>query len=138
VGAPRILTERPKSSARSLGSEDAVIRALQHLRDFSDPRTGSILHVASTGERRREAFHPGLVAGLEERAALARALKQIAPRERLLLFMWYVEERPVTEIAAQLGISRVHCYRLRNGALARMTRSGTARAAASERLVTLP
>lgn len=88
------------------------------------------MHLSVGAGHRRDAFHPGLVAGLEERAELAARLRRIGPRERLLLFLWYAEEQPVTAIAQRLGVSRVHCYRLRDRALREMTDGGAPRAAA--------
>jgi DNA-directed RNA polymerase specialized sigma24 family protein len=78
------------------------------------------MFVGGTPPRSRDPFHPGVIAGLEERAELARRLRRISDRDRLLVFLWYVEGWPVPDIAAHLGISRVHCYRVRDRALGAM------------------
>ncbi len=62
-------------------------------------------------------FLPGFLSDLDERLELTRRLKRLPDRERLLLFLWYIEGAPVTSISGTLGLSRAHCYRLRNQAL---------------------
>ena len=62
-------------------------------------------------------FLPGFLSDLDERVELTRRLKRLPDRERLLLFLWYIEGAPVTSISRTLGLSRAHCYRLRNQAL---------------------
>jgi hypothetical protein len=115
------VAERDRSqitdSTTLLSDPSDVIRALTRFGDVFDPRTGSILFLGGTRGFRTEPFHPGFLAGVEERAELARRLHRLGQRERLLLFLWYVEGDSASEIAERLGISRVHCYRLRNRAL---------------------
>lgn len=67
--------------------------------------------------------HPGFrfIGHMEEHDELTRRLRRLNERDRLLLFLWYVEEWPVSEIAERLQISRVHCYRVRDRALDRLT-----------------
>jgi DNA-directed RNA polymerase specialized sigma24 family protein len=97
-----------------------LVRALVRYGDEAGPRTGSVMFVGGAPPRSRDPFHPGVIAGLEERAELARRLRRISDRDRLLVFLWYVEGWPVPDIAAHLGISRVHCYRVRDRALGAM------------------
>jgi DNA-directed RNA polymerase specialized sigma24 family protein len=99
-----------------------VITALLRYQDVFDPRTSSILTV-STGARGfgSEPFCSGFISGLEERAELRRRLRSLDPRQRAVLYLWYVESYPVMKIARKLGISRVHCYRVRKRALEEMT-----------------
>jgi DNA-directed RNA polymerase specialized sigma24 family protein len=104
-----------------LRDPDEVIRALTRLRDVLNPRSRSILFVGATNGAERDPFHPAFLVSIEARAELVRRLRLLQPRDRLLLFLWYVEGWPPTEVARHLGISRVHCYRLRNRALARLT-----------------
>ena len=109
---------RPGFGDRPLLREPAdVVRALRRFGDFVDPKTGSILFLGGTRRRGGDPFHPAFLTGVEERTELARRLQRLAPRERLLLFLWYVEGWPAARIAERLEISRVHCYRLRNRAL---------------------
>ena len=116
-----------RSNGNLLRRPTDVIRALGRCRDFEEPRSGWIVHriASSGGDRSRDPFHPWLLAGLEERAELADRLHRIGPRERRLLFLWYVEGQPVTAIAKTLGISRVHCYRLRDQAFKAMLADAT-------------
>lgn len=93
-----------------------IVRALTRYGDELSPRTGSVLYVVGSRSR-AEAFHPGVVSGLEERDDLRKVLQSLPERERELLFRWYVLGWPASRIAAALGISRVHCYRLRDRAL---------------------
>jgi len=94
-----------------------LVRALARYGDEAGPRTGSVMFVGGAPPRSRDPFHPGVIAGLEERAELARRLRRLDDRDRLLVFLWYVEGWSVPNIAARLGISRVHCYRVRDRAL---------------------
>lgn len=115
------------SKGNLLRSPMDVIRAFWRCRDFDEPRSRSIVRRISSsgGDRSRDPFHPWLLAGLEERAELADRLRRIGPRERRLLFLWYVEGQPVSGIAKTLGISRVHCYRLRDRAFRAMLADAT-------------
>jgi DNA-directed RNA polymerase specialized sigma24 family protein len=65
-------------------------------------------------------FRAGFLTAIDERAELSRLLGSLDARSRTLLHLWFVEDQPVTGIARQLGISRVHCYRLRDKALRAM------------------
>lgn len=102
-------------------SEFRVVRALASCRVSGDLRSRSILFLVGSRSSPRDPFHPDFLRGVDERAELVKRLRLIDPRERLLLFLWYAAGWPVTSIAAHLGISRVHCYRLRNRAIRRMT-----------------
>lgn len=97
-----------------------LIRALARYGDEAGPRTGSLMFVGGAPPRSHDPFHPGVIAGLEERAELARRLRRLDDRDRLLVFLWYVRGWSVPNIAAHLGISRVHCYRVRDRALRAM------------------
>lgn len=98
-----------------------IIAALRRSRDFYDPRTGSVLLLARVApDPTVEPFRPGFIATIEERARVTRLMEEIDPRSRKLLVLWFMESRPVTAIARILGISRIHCYRLKDKALERM------------------
>lgn len=107
-----------------LDTASDVIRNLLRYRDVFDPKSASILF-AGKGTRGfgGEPFRGGFISRFEERTELARRLRRLPSRERALLYLWYVESLPVTEIAVRLGVSRVHCYRLRNRALREMTQT---------------
>jgi DNA-directed RNA polymerase specialized sigma24 family protein len=100
-----------------------VIHALIRYEDVFDPRSGSLLIARSGGDTfADEPFRGDLLTRIEERAELRRRLGALDARERELLCLWYVASWPVVRIARQIGVSRVHCYRLRNRALREMTR----------------
>lgn len=67
-----------------------------------------------------EPFRPGFISQFDERAELARRMSRLPQKERALLTMWHCAGHPVAHIARTLGISRVHCYRLADKALARL------------------
>ncbi len=105
-----------------LTDQAQVVRALSSFTEGVRPASSSIL---SIGNRRRSAdlLGFGALARVEEHAELTRRLKRLASRERLLLLLWYAEGWPAVAIAEHLGISRIHCYRLRNRAIEALTRS---------------
>jgi DNA-directed RNA polymerase specialized sigma24 family protein len=96
------------------------VNALRRVPIGYGPRTGSVLSREGVHDPDEDPFARGFLAGLEERTEIGRLMKLLDPRSRRLLGMWLVEGRPVTAIAKALGISRVHCYRLRDRALRRM------------------
>ena len=98
-----------------------IIEALRLLSAHYDPRTSSLLRIQN---KHRDAhpmlFRPGFLSTLEERREVIRRLRLLDERGRTLLVLWFVEGRPVAHIARWLGISRVHCYRLKERALQAM------------------
>jgi DNA-directed RNA polymerase specialized sigma24 family protein len=102
-------------------SQHHIVHALERLEDGHGPKTSSIVG-AERPERDPDAdpFHPGFLTALERRTEVIHLLRGLDERSQRLLVLWFVEGRPVTEIASTLGISRVHCYRLRDKALDRM------------------
>ena len=116
VAREEVLTHR---RARFPDPSD-LVRALARYGDEAGPRTGSVMFVGGAPPRSRDPFHPGVIAGLEERAELGRRLRRLGDRDRLLLFLWYIQGWSVPDIAARIGISRVHCYRVRDRALRAM------------------
>jgi DNA-directed RNA polymerase specialized sigma subunit len=95
-----------------------VIRALTNYHASFEQRSGSLMLVNQTGRRpSTDGYGYAFLARVEEHEELLRRLRRLQPRERLLLVLWYAEGCAVTDIAARLQISRVHCYRLRDRAL---------------------
>ena len=96
-----------------------VIRALVTLTDWWQPNTTSILQVG--GARRASGYGDGIRDGLfdtiGERTELARRVRTLPERDRLILFLWYVKELPAHEVAREVKISRRHCFRRRSAAL---------------------
>jgi DNA-directed RNA polymerase specialized sigma subunit len=102
-------------------TEQQVIEALSMLPAHYDPRTSSLLRVPKThGDPYSVLFRPGFLASFEERAEVTKRLRLLDERARTLLVLWFVEGHPVAHIARWLGISRVHCYRLKRVALRAM------------------
>ncbi|MEX0817902.1 MAG: hypothetical protein WD027_10675 [Gaiellales bacterium] len=103
-----------------------VIRSLVTYTDWWQPSTSSVIQV---GPARREKSYtdglaPGLLGSLDERAELCRRVQQIAARDRLLLFLWYIRQLPVDEIAPLVKISRRQCFRRRASAIRAIVKLG--------------
>jgi hypothetical protein len=99
---------------------ESVAHALKRYRDVFDPKTTSVILVLSRSgfEAPREPFRNGFVDKLDEREELRRRMvERLCQRERRLLYLWYVADLPPSRVARSLGISRMHCYRLRKEAL---------------------
>lgn len=95
--------------------------ALERIEEPPGPRSTSVICVervkrGPTGEP----FRPGFLMSLERRRELMQLLRSLDRRSQRLLLLWCAQGRPASEIANELGISRVHCYRLRNKALDEM------------------
>ena len=90
-----------------------ITAALRRARDSYDPRTTSLLAVPRGDGVATEPFHPRFLEDLDERRELERLLGLLPDKERALLVLWFTIGKPVTQIARQLRISRVHCYRLK-------------------------
>ena len=102
-----------------LSSSGEVIWGLISFTDWWQPHTGSVV---SVGPARRsktlgDGIRPGLLDTLDERAELSRRMQLVSERDRELLFLWYVRQSPVEEIASTLGISRRQCFRRRGSAI---------------------
>ncbi len=109
-----------------------VIRVLVRYMDVFDPSTGSIVFVGRSRTRfGHPAFRGGLIAGIEERAELVRRLHRLHPRKRNVLCLWYMTSLPATDIARRVGVSRMHCYRLKRQALSEMAQTDEEMSAAA-------
>jgi len=62
----------------------------------------------------------GLLDSMAERAELCRRMQQVSEPDRQLLFLWYVRQLTVEEIARAIGISRRQCFRRRSGVIRRI------------------
>lgn len=102
-----------------LRNEYQVIHCLVTYTDWWQPLSASLFQVGAA--RRGSAYTDGLAAGLLEsldgRTEICRRVWHLREADRLLLFFWYVEQRPVEEIARELDISRRQCFRRRNRAI---------------------
>ncbi|HEX6208725.1 MAG TPA: sigma factor-like helix-turn-helix DNA-binding protein [Actinomycetota bacterium] len=102
-----------------LDSPRDVVRCLITYADWWQPATSSILQVgaARRGGDRNDGMRAGTLETLDERTELRRRVDRLDDRERKLLFLWYVTELPVGEIARSVGVSRRHCFRVRSRAI---------------------
>ena len=115
------MTVRPNTSAGSLDPQRAAL--VRTLQGFLEPSCSHESTVAPTrrGSSRATSATPASIFKIEERSAVSRRFRSLAPRERLVLFRSFVQEVPAAEIASELGISTRYCYKLRNRALDRLT-----------------
>ena len=115
-----------------LSTAKQVIWCLLTYTDWWQPSSASILLVgaARRGGERTDGIHPGLVETLDERTELCRRVARISERERQVLFLWYMRQLPVREIATALGVSIRQCQRTRAKAIARIVELGSEERAA--------
>jgi len=57
-------------------------------------------------------------------------MAQIADRDRLVLFLWYVRQLPVEDIARSVRLSRRQCFRRRAHAIDTIVKLGQPESAA--------
>jgi DNA-directed RNA polymerase specialized sigma subunit len=101
-----------------------VVRCLVTYTDWWQPDTSSVLQVAASRSQNSEGFRQGLIDTLDERTEICRRMEHLGDRDRHLLFLWYVEQRPTEEIARALGISRRQCFRRKAQAIRTLVRLG--------------
>lgn len=109
-----------------LSSPQEVVRALLRYTDWWQPFTTSVLEVAASRRGRHvgDGIRPGLLETLDERTELQRRMQGIGERDRHLLFLWYVKQLEVREIARTLRISRRQCFRIRARAIQQLVEAG--------------
>jgi DNA-directed RNA polymerase specialized sigma subunit len=109
-----------------LGTPNDVIRCLVTYTDWWQPVTTSVLQIAASGRKRDapDGLRPGLVEHLEERTELCRRMEQLKARERLLLYLWYVKEAEIPQIARRVGVSQRHVFRVRAAAVKKIVDLG--------------
>jgi DNA-directed RNA polymerase specialized sigma24 family protein len=111
---------------------DEVIRSLLRYTDWWQPTSTSILLV---GAARRstsvsDGFRAGLLETLDERTELMRRMQTLDDRHRSVLFLWYIKQLPVRDIAKAVKVSRRQCFRLRSKAVRMIVEFDPANAAA--------
>jgi DNA-directed RNA polymerase specialized sigma subunit len=115
-----------------LDSARDVVWCLVTYPDWWQPSSGSILLVG--GARRdknlRDGLNPGVVETLEERTELSRRMQLIGGADRQLLFLWYVKQLHVDDVAKALGISRRQCFRRKAKSIRSIIELGKSEAAA--------
>ena len=103
------------------GTVGDVVRGLRAFRDHYGARSSSVMHMTSTTtDVDADPFRRGYLDSLTMRSQLLRRLSALDERERAVLLLWYVSDQPVRAICERLGLSRSHCYRLRDRALGTM------------------
>lgn len=107
-------------------SSNEVIRGLVTYTDWWQLSTTSVLQVgpARRAKGYTDGIPPGLLGSLDERSELCSRMQQVAARDRLLLFLWYVQQLPVDEIAPIVKISRRQCFRRRAAAIREIVKLG--------------
>lgn len=118
--------------SRFLTHRAGVIAALLRYTDWWQPGTSSVIQVGPA--RRNKSISDGIPLGLlgtlDERTELRRRMHQISESERTVLFLWYVRQLPVEDIAQELQISRRQCFRRRATAIKKIIELGEADRAA--------
>jgi hypothetical protein len=100
-----------------LDTHDAVVRALITYTDWWQPSTASIMQVGRRHGIGHDGIRPGLLDTLDLRAELCRRMQLVGDRDRELLYLWYVRQDPVEDIARALRVSRRQCFRRRSAAI---------------------
>jgi DNA-directed RNA polymerase specialized sigma24 family protein len=110
-----------------------VVRCLVTYVDWWQPSTASTLHIVAVRRRREGAdgyrpdgFRAGLLENLDERTELQWRMRSLSDRDRELLFLWYVAQLPVDDIATAIGISRRQCFRRKAAAIKVLVDTGEA------------
>jgi DNA-directed RNA polymerase specialized sigma subunit len=108
-----------------LASAHQVITCLVTYTDWWQPSTTSVLQVRRTERRERsEGFQAEVLDTLDERAELCRRMQHLEERDRHLLYLWYVEQAAVEDIARSARLSRRQCFRRRARAVGRLVDIG--------------
>ncbi len=110
-----------------LQSAREVIRTLVTYTDWWQPSSTSVLQVgvARRSNDLAEGFRPGLLDTLDERTELSRRMQSVEERDRYLLFLWYVQQLEVADIARRVGLSRRQCFRRRTKTIRSLVDDGT-------------
>lgn len=103
-----------------------VVWALLRYTDWWQPGTASVIQVGAA--RRNSSFTDGIPSGLlatlDERTELCRRMQRVSDSERQVLFLWYVRQLAVEDIARELRISRRQCFRRRTSAIRKIVELG--------------
>jgi hypothetical protein len=114
-------TRRPAPAVVLFETPEEIAHALCVAPSCYHPRTPVLLRIRPHGRHvGREPFGAGFLATIEVRTELRRLLGLLDEPARTVLLMWFVADQSATSIARRLGISRVHCYRIRDKALREM------------------
>jgi hypothetical protein len=110
-----------------LAKHGEVIRALLTYTDWWQPSSSSVLQVGAlrrTGNGYGDGIPSGLIATIDVREELRRRMGCLDERDRTILFLWYVRQLAVGDIAKAIRTSRRHCFRLRAAAIHKIVQLG--------------
>jgi hypothetical protein len=110
-----------------LETHDEVVRALLTFTDWWQPTTSSVMQVGAmrrSGRGFGDGIRPGLISTIDIRSELSRRMNRLDERDRTVLFLWYVRQFAVADIARSIGASRRHCFRLRASAIRKLVELG--------------
>jgi hypothetical protein len=116
-----------------LDSPGRVEWFLEAYTDWWQPPTTSMLQVAAARRSSDvpDGFQSGLLETLDERTELRRRVWMLHPRERKILFLWYIKQASPEEVARAAGMSRRHFFRCRGKAIQAIVDFGRPQEAAS-------
>lgn len=109
-----------------LDSPYEVVWCLITYTDWMQPPTGSVMKVgaARLDKNIGDGLKEGLLETVEERSELCCRVARLPERDRRILFMWYVRQMHVDDVADDLGISRRQCFRRRKQAIDKIVEMG--------------
>jgi hypothetical protein len=110
-----------------LETADRVVRALLTYTDWWQPTSSSVLQVGAlrrTGVAHADGIPAGLISTMAVRDELRRRMALLDERSRTVLFLWYVRQLAVNDIAKAIHASRRHCFRLRATAVRNLVELG--------------
>lgn len=109
-----------------LDSHREVVRCLITYTDWMQPFTGSVMKVgaARLDKNLGDGLKEGLLETVEERGELCCRVARLTDRDRRILFMWYVRQMHVDDIADEIKISRRQCFRRRKAAINKLVEMG--------------
>lgn len=109
-----------------LDSPREVVRCLITYPDWYQPTTSSVMKVGAARPDKTigDGLRAGLIETLEERTELSRRMRKLRERDRDVLFLWYVKQLHVDDIAALVGVSRRQCFRRRGQAIRQVVTLG--------------
>jgi DNA-directed RNA polymerase specialized sigma subunit len=110
-----------------LSSSQEVIRCLITYSDWWQVSSTSVIQVGNARRSKNLAagFRQGLIETLDERTELSRRMTLLSDDDRMLLFLWYVKQLPMSDISREIGLSRRQCSRRRSKAIQNIADSGT-------------
>lgn len=108
-----------------LETNSSMIHALLTYTDWWQPTTTSVMRFSGVQRRAQtDGFREGLLDTLDERTEVCRRMSFLSDKERNVLFLWYVVQLPVAEIAREVRVSSRQCFRVRARAIKTLVELG--------------